>query len=161
MSSGQAVSNLIVVVIVFFFAAFFVAAEFSIVSVRKSQIESMLEDGEGNKKKLEMALKMVDNMNEYLSTTQVGVSLTGIILGWLGADTLSQIFADFFGFTPLNHTTIMAFSAVLGVVLLTYLEVVLTEIPNDGERNLIGKVKDEDLGLLDFIKPGQHFKFIK
>lgn len=71
------------------------AAEFAIVSVRKSQIESMLEDGEGNKKKLEMALKMVDNMNEYLSTTQVGVSLTGIILGWLGADTLSQIFADF------------------------------------------------------------------
>lgn len=66
MSSGQAVSNLIVVVIVFFFAAFFVAAEFAIVSVRKSQIESMLEDGEGNKKKLEMALKMVDNMNEYL-----------------------------------------------------------------------------------------------
>ena len=108
MSSGQAVSNLIVVVIVFFFAAFFVAAEFAIVSVRKSQIESMLEDGEGNKKKLEMALKMVDNMNEYLSTTQVGVSLTGIILGWLGADTLSQIFADFFGFTPLNHTTITA-----------------------------------------------------
>ena len=52
-------------------------------------------------------------------------------------------------------------TAVLGVVLLTYLEVVLTEIPNDGERNLIGKVKDEDLGLLDFIKPGQHFKFIK
>ena len=41
------------------------------------------------------------------------------------------------------------------------LEVVLTEIPNDGERNLIGKVKDEDLGLLDFIQPGQHFKFIK
>ena len=115
-------------IIVFFFAAFFVAAEFAIVSVRKSQIESMLEDGEGNKKKLEMALKMVDNMNEYLSTTQVGVSLTGIILGWLGADTLSQIFADFFSFTPLNHTTIMAISAVLGVVLLTYLEVVLTEI---------------------------------
>ena len=51
MSSGQAVSNLIVVVIVFFFAAFFVAAEFAIVSVRKSQIESMLEGGEGNKKK--------------------------------------------------------------------------------------------------------------
>ena len=32
------------------------------------------------------------------------------------------------------------------------LEVVLTEIPNDGERNLIGKVKDEDLGLLEYLK---------
>lgn len=41
------------------------------------------------------------------------------------------------------------------------LEVVLTEIPNDGERNLIAKIKDEDLGLLEFIKPGHHFKFIK
>lgn len=41
------------------------------------------------------------------------------------------------------------------------LEVVLTKIPNDGERNLIGRIKDEDLGLLDFIQPGQHFKFIK
>ena len=41
------------------------------------------------------------------------------------------------------------------------LEVVLTEIPNDGERNLVATVKPEDLMLLDFIKPGHHFKFIK
>lgn len=41
------------------------------------------------------------------------------------------------------------------------LEIVLTEIPNDGERNLIARVKDEDLGLLNFIKPGHHFKLIK
>ena len=41
------------------------------------------------------------------------------------------------------------------------LEVVLTEIPNDGERNLVATVKPEDLMLIDFIKPGHHFKFIK
>ena len=41
------------------------------------------------------------------------------------------------------------------------LEVVLTEIPNDGERNLVATVKPEDLMLLDFIKPGHNFKFIK
>ena len=41
------------------------------------------------------------------------------------------------------------------------LEVVLTEIPNDGERNLIATIKEEDLGLLEFVKPGHHFKFIK
>ena len=84
MSSGQAIINLIIVVIVFYFAAFFVAAEFAIVSVRKSAIESALEEGTGNKKKLKLALQMVSNMNEYLSTTQVGVSTTGIILGWIG-----------------------------------------------------------------------------
>ncbi len=41
------------------------------------------------------------------------------------------------------------------------LEIVLTEIPNDGERNLVATVRPEELMLLDFIKPGQHFKIIK
>ncbi len=41
------------------------------------------------------------------------------------------------------------------------LEIVLTEIPNDGERNLVATVKPEELMLLDFIKPGHHFKIMK
>lgn len=128
MSNGQALTNLIIVLVVFYFAAFFVAAEFAIVSVRKSALESALEAGEGNRRKLKLALNMVSNMNEYLSTTQVGVTTTGIILGWLGADTLATLLADLLGFMPLNKTSIVAISAVLGVVILTYLEVVITEI---------------------------------
>ncbi len=41
------------------------------------------------------------------------------------------------------------------------LEIVLTEIPNDGERNLVATVKPEEIMLLDFIKPGYHFKILK
>ena len=128
MSNGLALTNLIIILVVFYFAAFFVAAEFAIVSVRKSALESALEAGEGNKRKLKLALNMVSNMNEYLSTTQVGVTTTGIILGWLGADTLATLLTDLLGFMPLNKTSIVAISAVLGVVILTYLEVVITEI---------------------------------
>lgn len=128
MSNGQALTNLIIILVVFYFAAFFVAAEFAIVSVRKSALESALEADEGNKRKLKLALNMVSNMNEYLSTTQVGVTTTGIILGWLGADTLATLLTDLLGFMPLNKTSIVAISAVLGVVILTYLEVVITEI---------------------------------
>ncbi len=128
MSNGQALTNLIIILVVFYFAAFFVAAEFAIVSVRKSALESALEAGEGNKRKLKLALNMVSNMNEYLSTTQVGVTTTGIILGWLGADTLATLLSDLLGFMPLNRASIVAISAVLGVVILTYLEVVITEI---------------------------------
>lgn len=47
MSNGQALTNLIIILVVFYFAAFFVAAEFAIVSVRKSALESALEAGEG------------------------------------------------------------------------------------------------------------------
>ncbi|MCD8027195.1 MAG: DUF871 family protein [Erysipelotrichaceae bacterium] len=41
------------------------------------------------------------------------------------------------------------------------LEIVLTEIQNDGERNLVATVKPEEIMLLDFIKPGHHFKILK
>ncbi|MFR1755284.1 MAG: phospho-sugar glycosidase domain-containing protein [Thomasclavelia spiroformis] len=37
------------------------------------------------------------------------------------------------------------------------LEIVLTEIPNDGERNLVATVKEEEMILLDFVTPGHHF----
>ncbi|GKS81572.1 hemolysin [Ligilactobacillus pabuli] len=128
MSSGQAITNLIIVVVVFFFAAFFVASEFAIVTIRKSAIESALENKSGNERKLKLALQMVNKMNEYLSTTQVGVSLTGIILGWIGADSLTKLFSDLFAVLPVSHATAVSISAILGVVLLTYLEVVITEI---------------------------------
>lgn len=41
------------------------------------------------------------------------------------------------------------------------LQIVLKDIPNDGERNLVAKIKPEELMLLDEIKPGYHFKLIK
>lgn len=128
MSTSQVLTNLLIVLGALILAAFFVAAEFAIVSVRKSAIETMLENEEGNHRKLKLSLKMVNKMNEYLSTTQVGITLTGIILGWIGADTLAKLLTDIFDLTSFNHTTAVAISAVLGVVILTYLEVVLTEI---------------------------------
>lgn len=88
----------------------------------------MIANGQGNKKKLKRALHMVHNLNEYLSTTQVGTTLVGVVLGWFSADTLSQIFMRLFNLTSLNHSLVKSISAILGVILLTYLEVVVTEI---------------------------------
>ncbi|MFK5705742.1 hemolysin family protein [Ligilactobacillus sp. LYQ139] len=128
MPGGPAIIDLVTVLIVFYFAAFFVAAEFALVSVRKTALESRLESGQGSARKLKMALQMVSNLNEYLSTTQVGVSLAGILLGWIGADGLATFFGRLLGLAHVNHTTAVAVSSALGVLLLTYLEVVLTEI---------------------------------
>ncbi|MTV82847.1 hemolysin family protein [Secundilactobacillus folii] len=130
MDSGQIIINLIVILITFCFAAFFVACEFALVQSRPSAIEEALENGEGSKNRLKRSLKMVTNLNEYLSTTQVGVSVAGIILGWLGESTLSAILFDLMDITHTNPggTTAHAIGAVIGVLLLTYLEVVFTEI---------------------------------
>ncbi|WP_390405954.1 hemolysin family protein [Lacticaseibacillus jixiensis] len=130
MDSGQVASNLLVMVVTFLFAAFFVASEFALVQSRPSALEELLEAGEGNRKKLRRALKMVHNLNEYLSTTQVGVSVAGIILGWIGEETVEFLLLDLFNFTHLRlpDGSMHLVGAILGVVILTYLEVVLTEI---------------------------------
>lgn len=130
MDSGQVASNLLVMVVTFLFAAFFVASEFALVQSRPSALEELLDAGEGNRKKLKRALKMVHNLNEYLSTTQVGVSVAGIILGWIGEETVEFLLLDLLKLTPLQlpDGSMHIVGAIFGVLILTYLEVVLTEI---------------------------------
>lgn len=40
-------------------------------------------------------------------------------------------------------------------------QIILEDIPNDGERNLVGRISDEEMCVLDQIKPWQKFEFIK
>ncbi|WP_338199781.1 hemolysin family protein [Lactobacillus rizhaonensis] len=128
MSTAQIVTNLIATLVIFVFASFFVAAEFALVQTRPSQLEDMLSNKIGNHRKVKRALHMTHNLNEYLSTTQVGTTLVGVVLGWFSADTLAAIFERAFNLLELNHALIRSLSAILGVILLTYLEVVVTEI---------------------------------
>ncbi len=129
MSTNTLITNLIIILITFVVAYFFVAAEFALVQTRSSQIEDQFEQGVGNRAKLARALRMTQNLNEYLSTTQVGTSLTGILLGWIGETTIEQLLVDFFGWAHFaSGNTLHILGAVLGIILLTYLEVVLTEI---------------------------------
>lgn len=128
MNTAQIITNLIATLVIFVFAAFFVAAEFALVQTRSSQLEDMLADNTGNSRKVKRALHMTHNLNEYLSTTQVGTTLVGVVLGWFSADTFAAIFANLFKLTQLNHSIVRSVSALLGVILLTYLEVVVTEI---------------------------------
>lgn len=128
MTTTQIWINLFAILVIFIFAAFFVAAEFALVQVRPSQLEDKIANGKGNVKKLKRALNMCHNLNEYLSTTQVGTTLVGVILGWFGADTLATIFEDLLKLTPLSEKVVNSVGALIGVIFLTYLEVVLTEV---------------------------------
>lgn len=128
MTTTQIWINLLAILVIFVFASFFVAAEFALVQVRPSQLEDMIANGQGNVKKLKRALHMSHNLNEYLSTTQVGTTLVGVILGWFGADTIASIFERLLALTPMSKNLVNSVGALIGVISLTYLEVVLTEV---------------------------------
>ncbi|MFC6288860.1 hemolysin family protein [Levilactobacillus angrenensis] len=128
MDSGQIVVNLIIILITFFFAAFFVACEFALVQTRPSALEEKIAERDKPSTKLNRAMKMVTNLNEYLSTTQVGVSLAGIILGWIGETFFVDLLLGGIAPAHLNGATAHTIAVIVGVLLLTYLEVVFTEI---------------------------------
>lgn len=128
MDSGQIVVNLIIILITFFFAAFFVACEFALVQTRPSALEEKISERDKPSTKLNRAMKMVTNLNEYLSTTQVGVSLAGIILGWIGETFFVDLLLGGIAPAHLNGATAHTIAVIVGVLLLTYLEVVFTEI---------------------------------
>ena len=126
--SSQIFINLIWIIVIFILAFFFILAEFALVSTRPSQIEDALEQKEGNTKKLQRALHMVNNLNEYLSTTQVGTTVTSLILGWIGEDTLQAFFDNVLNMTLKSSASLHAIGSVVALLLLTYLQVVITEI---------------------------------
>ena len=83
---GQLIITLLLVLI----NAFFVAAEFAIVKVRASQIETK---GHKNLNISKTAKNILGNLDGYLAATQLGITLASLGLGWIGEGVVSEIVA--------------------------------------------------------------------
>ena len=108
--------SLILVVLFLLMNAFFVIAEFSLVRVRKSQIEILVEEG---KKGAKRALEMADNVNEYLSACQLGITLASLALGWLGEPAFAALLHPIFVFFGLPDTAVTVISVGIGYFIMT------------------------------------------
>ncbi|MGN0904029.1 MAG: hemolysin family protein [Alphaproteobacteria bacterium] len=74
--------------------AFFVAAEFSIVKIRRSKLEEMYHHGN---KKARLAMTVTNSLDSYLSATQLGITLASLALGWIGEPALAVLIDPLFG----------------------------------------------------------------
>ncbi|MFR1640782.1 MAG: hemolysin family protein [Eggerthellaceae bacterium] len=105
--------------------AFFVVAEFSLVRVRKSQVEIALEEGKGGAK---YAKIIADNVNAYLSACQLGITLASLALGWLGEPAVSALIAPALTLLGLPEAAIHAIAIAVGFILITALHIVVGEL---------------------------------
>ena len=80
--------SILLVIFFLFMNAFFVMAEFSLVRVRKSQIEIALDAEKPGSKS---AMRIANNVNAYLSACQLGITLASLALGWLGEPAVSAL----------------------------------------------------------------------
>ena len=86
--------SLFMIALAFFFVflnAFFVLSEFSIVKVRKSRLEELAKDKVPNAK---TALDMSNNLDTYLSATQLGITLSSLALGWIGEPAVARLIEE-------------------------------------------------------------------
>ncbi|MCX7877357.1 MAG: hemolysin family protein [Ignavibacteria bacterium] len=105
--------------------AFFVAAEFAIVKVRSTQIQPL----EGKQKRAKIAMKVITHLDEYLSATQLGITMTSLALGWIGEPVTAKILEPLFGFIGIDNPALIHTSAiVVGFLIITFLHIVLGEL---------------------------------
>jgi len=105
---------------------FFVAAEFALVKMRPSRIEQLAKEG-GRKARL--VARMTKRINDYLSASQLGITVASLMLGWLGepafAKLLLPLFHDRWGWHP---ATVHTVAASISLAIITFLHTVIGEL---------------------------------
>lgn len=106
---------------------FFVAAEFSIVKVRASQVELKASKGS---RRAKMTAHIISHLDKYLSATQLGITLASLALGWIGEDVVAQSILRLLHYFNLNITELTAhrIAVPVGFTLITVAHIVFGEL---------------------------------
>ena len=119
--------TLLYIVIVFFLVfanGFFVASEFALVGVRRSRIEMLAEAGSRRARRL---LELLNDLNGYISATQLGITMASLALGWIGEPVFARLLE-----APLkgrvSEVTLHTISFAIAFSIITFLHIVLGEL---------------------------------
>jgi magnesium and cobalt exporter, CNNM family len=104
--------------------AFFVIAEYALVRSRPARLEALAEQGARGAR---LALEQVDEIGDYISACQVGITMASIGIGALGEPAIAHLLEPVLG-GPLGHTAAVAISVVVSYLLITSTQSVVGEI---------------------------------
>ncbi len=107
---------------------FFVMAEFALVGARRSKLAAMAEAGDHGARRAQVAL---NDLDRYISATQLGITLASLALGWIGEPALAVVVDRFLGQFGIDVPTGMAHTAagtITAFVIITFLHIVLGEL---------------------------------
>ena len=104
---------------------FFVAAEFALVKIRDTQLESLVAKGH---RRATVARRIVHNLDAALSATQLGITLASLGLGWVGKPVFAQLLAPVFGYFNVSAEQSDWFAFAVGFTVITFLHIVAGEL---------------------------------
>jgi CBS domain containing-hemolysin-like protein len=114
---------LLAVLLLILLNGFFVAAEFSLVRVRRSKME---EDAAAGSPRARSVMRMLDDLSRYLAACQVGITLTSLGIGFLGEPAIATIFERLFG-ESVPHGVSLGISLFLAYLISTSLHITIGE----------------------------------
>lgn len=119
--------GLVSIVLLVLANGFFVAAEFSMVSVRRTRIAELVARGEAG---AEAVQKAIENPDRVIAATQLGITLASLALGWVGEPALSHLIYPILGIFPnaINPELSHSISAALSFAFITFMHVVVGEL---------------------------------
>lgn len=124
---GSIALNLVLVLFLVVLNGFFVAAEFALVKVRQTRLQQL--ESEGNTK-AKYALTVTKKLDAYLSSTQLGITLASLGLGWVGEPAISHLIVQplFEAMGLGNAWYVGALSVFIGFCVITFLHIVFGEL---------------------------------
>jgi magnesium and cobalt exporter, CNNM family len=105
----------------------FVAAEFSIVTVRKTRVDQLIAEGHRGARSVRRAVTAPDR---YIAATQLGITMASLGLGWLAEPALASIFEPALAFLPAHLAAATAHSIAVAIAfaIITAAEIVFGEL---------------------------------
>lgn len=122
---GNILLSLFVLVILIMLNAFFAMSEIAILQSNQNRIKKLAEEGN---KKAKTLLRITAEPSDFLSTIQVGVTLSGFLASAVAADKFAGMLADALGFLPVSRSVTEGVSLVLLTLLLSYFTLVFGEL---------------------------------
>ncbi len=121
------VFQFLLVLVLVLLNAYFVASEFALVAVRKTRINELARRGNRAARLVQSALEDLDS---FISSTQLGITIASLSLGWIGEPAIARFLEPFFTFLPQNAAIISAHSIAVAIAffLITFLHIVLGEL---------------------------------
>ena len=105
---------------------FFVAAEFALVKIRATQLDTLVARGH---RRAKVARSIIANLNSFLSATQLGITMTSLGLGWVGQPVFTSLLSPVLASLQVESAALRhSISFLVGFSALTFLHISAGEL---------------------------------
>jgi CBS domain containing-hemolysin-like protein len=106
---------------------YFVATEFALVTIRWTRVEQLVEERKFGATAVQHA---VENLDDAIAATQLGITFASLALGWIGEPALAHLIEPMFAWLPgwIGVAATHAVAVTIAFMIITFLHVVLGEL---------------------------------